>query len=209
MSQAEDNKPSKPQLISSARPYFAELVETAVTNRRFQAPPTTQNYLVNLLEHYLLTGNMELHVAGDQGNKRATMAEVLLTAANAEPPVRVEMLKRLGDTSLYISGFFGDSLQRKLVDIEYYAGIGGTAYGTLAGCVTAEPAAPVFRDLAKRFLDYVELLTYISQQAMVQTHEDLLRLYERYLMTGSKLAEEQLIEKGVLSQPAANKATKQ
>lgn len=68
---------------------------------------------------------------------------------------------------------------------------------------------PVFQDLAERFLDYVELLTYISQQAMVQTHEDLLRLYDRYLATGSKLAEEQLIEKGVLPLQMAGKLSKQ
>ncbi len=152
---------------------------------------------------------MDLQIENQNGSKRATMAEMFLTASNVPPTARVEMLKKLGDTSLYISGFFGDSLHRKVVDIDYYAGIGGTAYHTLATCVSEEKYVPVFNDLAGRFLDYVELLTYISQQAMVQTHEDLLRLYDRYLTTGSKLAEEQLIEKGVLPLQAGGKLPRQ
>ena len=39
----------------------------------------------------------------------------------------------------------------------------------------------------------------MSQQTLVQSNEDLLRLYSRYVSTGSRLAEEQLREKGVLS----------
>lgn len=199
----------KPLLISSTRPFFTEMIESAVSHRRVKAPAATQTYLVDLLERYMLTGSLELQVENERGPKKATMAEIFLTAANAEPSIRIEMLKKLGDTSLYISGFFGDSLHRKLVDIDYYAEIGGSAYGTLASCVNEERHAPVFSDLAGRFLDYVEILTYISQQAMVQTHEDLLRLYNRYMATGSKLAEEQLIEKGVLPLQAAGKLPRQ
>ena len=36
-------------------------------------------------------------------------------------------LKQIGDVSLFISGFFSDSLRRKLVDVDYYVSIGGGA----------------------------------------------------------------------------------
>lgn len=189
----------RPTIISSTRPFFLELIESAVVVRKIKAPAITQNYLVDLLEHYMLAGNL---------SSQPTLAEQFLVAQQAEPNVRAELLKRLGDTSLYISGFFGDSLHRKLVDLDYYAELGGSAYGTLAAGSAGE-AAPVFGDLSQNFLDYVELLTFISQQSLVQTNEDLLRLYNRYLATGSKLAAEQLREKGVLAAPIPLKAVKQ
>ena len=59
-------------------------------------------------------------------------------AQNSEPIVRFELLKKLGDRSLYISGFFADSLQRKVVDVDYYAEMGGVAYGALADSAVEE-----------------------------------------------------------------------
>ena len=117
-----------------------------------------------------------------------------LKAGQAVPKVRVDLLKRLGDTSLYISGFFGDSLKKKIVDIDYYAQMGGVAYAALADEESANIYSPVYKDFSRRFLEYVDVLTYISQQSFVQSDEDLLRLYDRYMATGSKLAEEQLVE---------------
>jgi hypothetical protein len=111
----------------------------------------------------------------------------------------VDLLKKLGDRSLYISGFFGDSLERKLVDIDYYAEMGGAAYASLADNVSDDISAQVYRIFSRDFLAYVDVLTYISQQSMIQSDQSLLRLYDRYMRTGSELAKEKLIEMGVLT----------
>lgn len=190
MSQENNSGPQKPQLIASTRPYFVGLIENAIAQRQVKSPPPTQVYLVDLLEFYLHAQNF---------SDRSTLAEMFLIASNSAHPVRSGLLKKLGDVALYTSGFFGDSLNRKLVDIDYYAEIGGTAYNALAQAPGSDYVPEVFEDLANQFLKYVDVLTYISQQALVQTNEDLLRLYGRYLSTGSKLAEQQLIERGVLN----------
>jgi hypothetical protein len=176
--------------------YFSELVQSALTKRRLNAQPEVSHYLVGLLESYL---NVEM-IKSD-----AMLSETLLRAQQAEKNVKVEMLKRLGDTSLYVSGFFGDSLRRKIVDIDYYADIGGTAYAYLASESNDEKLAHTYKEFSLRFLDYVDLLTYISQNSMIQSNQDLLRLYERYVMTGSELAKEQLLEKGLLTTADQNK----
>lgn len=200
MGHENDQNSGGPQLISSTRPFFTKLIDDAVEQRRVKAPPFTRDYLVGILEHYIISQNLF--------NRPGTLAESLLIAANSEPAVKQEMLKQLGDSSLYISGFFGDSLHRKVVDVDYYAEIGGSAYGTLASVMNRETGL-VYRDLADRFLDYVEVLTLISQQAMVQSHQDLLRLYNRYMTTGSKLAAEQLREKGIFAPLPSAKTSKQ
>lgn len=200
MSQTDQTKTRRPDLLASATDFFQEMISSAFESRKFKTMPLAEQYLINLLEFYLFSENLFEEEVGPDGKRRTTtMAEKYLKALNADNKIRAELLKRLGDTSLYVSGFFGDSFRRKIIDIDYYVDIGGTAYGNLATTSTDDIFAPVYEDLSHRFIDYVDVLTYISQKSFTQSNMDLLRLYDRYLATGSKLAEEQLEEEGMLN----------
>lgn len=186
-------------LTASPREFFLNRVEEAMQRLKIKALPHSQTYLVDLLAHYMFSHNL-FPIDEESGRtKRETLAETYLKAQNSPAPVRIEMLKRLGDRSLYLSGFFGDSLSRKIVDIDYYMNMGGVAYGTLAHEASDEIIGQVYGEFSNRFAAFVDVLTYISQESLVQSNEDLLRLYDRYMNTGSKLAEEQLMEKGLLN----------
>lgn len=203
---------SGPDLLTSSRDYFVEVVDEAFSKRQLKVPVVSQKYLVDLLEHYLFTQNLfDPPSTAESGRRRDPMlAEMLLQAGQSPDSERQDILKKLADRSLYISGFFGDSLERSLVDVDYYAEIGGTAYGWLADSVNEAEVASVYRTYSRRFLDFAEVLTYISQRSMVQNDQSLLRLYDRYLKTGSELAREQLAEHGVVAlSPDQLKASKQ
>lgn len=167
------------------------------------AYPHVESYLVRLLQYYLDARNLyEDPYVNETGQRTPqTLAEAYLIAQNSDLPVRVEMLRKLGDKTLYISGFFGDSLSRKIVDIDYYAEIGGAAYASLAHCTREDTLAKVYSTFSQRFLEFVDVLTYISHQSLVKSDESILRLYERYMRTGSELAKEKLVEMGVLTLP--------
>lgn len=198
------------ELFVSAEGYFAELVKKGLEVRKVSADKEVEFYLVSLLNHYLDARNLfEENSNAENVKKPTTLAELYLTAQNSEPSVKVELLKKLGDKSLYISGFFGDSLQRKLVDVDYYADMGCVAYGTLAQ-YSQDSVARVYTVFSKRFVEFVDVLTYISQSALVQNDQNILRLYDRYIKTGSKLAREKLMEIGIVTLPLENsKSTKQ
>lgn len=191
------------ELFVTPEGFFQELVQKGLSQRKIKAIPLVENYLVGLLQRYLDTKNLfESEYSSESGQKNpTTLAEIYLTAQSAEPAVRAEMLRKLGDKTLYISGFFGDSLRRKVVDIDYYADIGGAAYGTLAHCTREDTLARVYSTFSKRFLEFVEVLAYISEHSFVKSDESILRLYERYLRTGSALAREKLEEMGVVTLP--------
>ena len=76
------------------------------------------------------------------------LAEMYLKATSNEDGINGELLKQLGDSSLYISGF-GDSLKRKVIDIDYYIGIGGSAYATLASYSSEDILSRVFNEIAE------------------------------------------------------------
>lgn len=188
----KDVKSQNPLIMDSPKQYFVDRVEDAAKRLKFEALPASRAYLAELLNHFMFTHNLFTQ-------KNETLAEMYLRAHNSPPPVRSDLLKKLGDSSLYISGFFGDSLTRKLVDIDYYVDMGGAAYGALATASVNEDSSQVFKEFSVRFSGFVDVLTYISQEVRVQTNEDLLRLYNRYMATGSRLAEEALVEKGLLN----------
>jgi hypothetical protein len=186
-------------VLATPREFFVDRVDEALTRLKFSALPQSKIYIVDLLEHYMVAKNL-FPVEDESGKrKRETLAEIFLRAHNSTPPVKFDLLKKLGDSSLYISGFFGDSLTRKIVDLDYYVDMGGTAYASLANYASDENASALYGEFSKKFSAFVDVLTYISQESMVQSNEDLLRLYNRYLTTGSRLAEDQLKEKGLIN----------
>jgi hypothetical protein len=89
---------------------------------------------------------------------------IKLAEAGSDPGQRVKTLKEVGDTSLYVAGFFAESLGRKLVDVDYYVGLGSSAYHELASRLGGS-ITDVYRDLAERFPAFVEVLGEIRRSA--------------------------------------------
>jgi hypothetical protein len=191
--------PSKTEvLVVDPNQFFTEVVHDAFEDRRIATFPMAERYMVELLSNFISASaffNEDLET-GERPNE--TLAEMLYQATQIESPRNHYILKRMGDVSLYVSGFFGDSLTRKVVDVEYYAGMGGMAYAALAGSHRDDFSRKVYKEYSHRFLDFVEVLTYISQKVMIQNDQNLLSLYERYVRTGDRLAREHLLEKGII-----------
>jgi hypothetical protein len=196
---SQQSKGAPALIVESPRAYFIDRVEGALERLKFAPLPLSRHYLVDLLQHFMFSSNLFPTDEETGRARRETLAEMYFKAQSATPPQRFDLLKKLGDSSLYICGFFGDSLTRKIVDIDYYVDMGGVAYAALSTSASNENLAQVYGEYALRFPEFVDVLTYISQDSRIQTNEDLLRLYDRYLSTGSRLAEEQLLEKGLLN----------
>jgi hypothetical protein len=107
-------------------------------------------------------------------------------------------LKEIGDVALFVSGFFSDSLTRKLVDVDYYVSIGGCAYNTLSRVEADEAFSPVFAELGEKFVGFVDVLAEVSERTSCSSNADLLLLYEKWLKTGSRRSGQLLVERGVV-----------
>ncbi|CAN5378735.1 hypothetical protein BH10BDE1_BH10BDE1_21770 [soil metagenome] len=206
-----ENGSASGSLLISTGDFFIEAVESAFVERRFSTFPSARSYLVKLLEYYVPAGNLFDEVDEQGRRKRSTLAETFLRAMSEEPHVRAEMLKKMADRALYITGFFSDSLQRKVIDVDYYAEMGVTAYGALADSSREDMAAKVYREYAGKFIAFSEILSTISAQARIQDEANIMRLYETYAKTGSDYARERLLERGLIAVPLSDlkKPTKQ
>ena len=109
-------------------------------------------------------------------------------------------LRDLADYALFVAGFFSDSLARQVVDVDYYASLGGQAYKCLAS-FESDTLSPAYRELGGHFLGFADVLTEISEQSGLTSDRDLLRLYERWLSSGSRQAMARLTGRGVAPVP--------
>ena len=171
--------------------YFKELVEAALARQRLQAGELTSFYVVNLLTTFI---HLDRALRGFEQEPLALQLSRALETGGAS---RRHALRSLGDVSLFVAGFFSDSLNRKLVDVDYYATLGGYAYESLSR-FESDTFAPVFAELAGRFLAFVDVLSEVSERCAMTTNTDLLRLYEKWLRTGSRRNGQLLVERGIV-----------
>jgi hypothetical protein len=180
----------------TAQEYFQELVSDALAHRRIRIKEETEFYLVNLLAGHLKLE--QLFTEDQDGTRRAEpLALILKRALEGSREERWRNLKKLGDTSLFVSGFFGDSIARSLVDLDYYIAMGERAYDALSESPPAPGMEQLFAELAQRFPSFVDLFAEIAEMSDLRSNRGLVRLYERFLQTGSQRVAEQLRDRGV------------
>ncbi|HZZ85581.1 MAG TPA: hypothetical protein VFE30_13665 [Anaeromyxobacteraceae bacterium] len=181
----------------SAEEYFRELVSEALATRKLKVREETEFYLVHLLARFLDREELFTETPGG-GAEAEPLALILMRALAADRARRYQGLKRLGDTSLFVSGFFGDSLSRAAVDVSYYIAMGGRAYGALGGGAVAPAGmAGLYAELSERFEQFVDLYAEIAELSELSSNRGLVRLYERFLLTGSRRVARRLEERGV------------
>lgn len=178
--------------VPNLREFFHDSVQKALRNQRVDVDDHTEHYVVNVLT--MFARSEELYERTPEGNVRLKpLAHMLADASAAQSSQqRDEALRRLGDVSLFIAGFFAQSFARKLVDVDYHIAMGGRAYGTLADnmrySIRGQAFATVFLELAKKFQRMVDVLNDVAEMAYQHTDKDILRLYEIWLKTGSPRA---------------------
>src|SRR6267143_666582 len=175
----------------SAVEYFKELVDGALSHQGLATQELTAYYVVQLLASFL---QRRLTADQDAGTALALRLGRALDSAGIQQRAT---LKEIGDVALFVSGFFSDSLQRKLVDVDYYVSIGGCAYSTLSR-VESDTFTPVYAELGEKFVGFVDVLAEVSERTSCSSNADLLRLYEKWVKTGSRRSGQLLVERGVV-----------
>jgi hypothetical protein len=171
--------------------YFKELVDGALARQGVAAQELTAFYVVQLLASFMQ------RPMGDAEDDDAPLAFRLAQALESGGSRQRTSLKQIGDLSLFVSGFFSDSLNRKLVDVDYYASIGGYAYNALSRS-ESDTFASVFAELSEKFITFADVLSEVSERTSCASNSNLLRLYEKWLKTGSRRSGQLLVEHGVV-----------
>lgn len=191
--------------VASLEEFFRDELHGAAEKQRLSLDGHTEHYVVNLLTTF---SRADAFFEPTPKGPRLRPLALMLAEALGAPTLaeRQHALQRLGDVSLFIAGFLPQGFARKLVDVDYHIAMGGRAYGSLAdstrGSARGGCIGRVFAELAAKFGALVDALNEIAASARPPAHDELMRLYEVWMKTGSPRAAGRLRALGV--EPAAS-----
>lgn len=164
--------------------FFDELMKDALAKERLVLSESTASYLLRLMADF---GQPEALFGGCKPEEPGTPALVWLyeRAVTAGPKEQFHHYRQLGDVSLFVSGFFSQHLERSLVDADYYARMGCSAYDRAASLATGA-FHEVFEQLAATFDRVVDVLTRIAEQTTLPVPQDVMSLYQRWSRSGGE-----------------------
>ncbi len=199
------------QLITetSLQEYFQTSISDALENQNVKAGAETVHYIVNLLTSFSRAEKLfESTPDGMMIRPLALLYEEAVSGATLDE--RIRALRRLGDVALFISGVFSQSLNRCVVDIDYYVSMGGSAYSclsdTVRGTNRSRTMSGIYDELASKFVAFVDVLGEISEGGSCNNDTDVLRQYEIWLRTGSTRAADRLRAVGI--HPSTNASSR-
>lgn len=180
--------------------FFKDQVAHAMSRCSIQVSHEVEFYLVNLLLTYTHASNFHKQSETGEAQDKA-LALQLFDAVVASRRSKIPILKEMGDMALYTSGFFGDSLYKKAIDLNYYISMGHTAYASVSQLIsdgTGKSLSELFYELATNFKYLVDVLATISESTNIHSDQNLLKIYERWAATGSHRLKTLLYQHGII-----------
>jgi hypothetical protein len=180
--------------------FFREKVRAALSRQRVEISEEIEFYLVTLLCDFITPGKIET-IHGEIDLFDTPLALVLKTALESPSEHQYKLYKSIGDTSLYMAGYFQDSFNEKTVSSKYFMELGASAYLTASTLTERKqnflPPARIFKCLSASFPDFVEIVADIAEK-LEQDSQGLLATYTRWKKNQSKRLEQTLLASGML-----------
>jgi hypothetical protein len=193
--------------------FFNEVVGEALRTQRLEVTEEASSYLVGLLTEF---AHPDPGRDDTFGRPLAFLLDEAFRTTGAE---RFQRLRALGDGVLYLSGFFGDHIENRGVDVGYVTNVGATAYRGAASMLrrpdasrrarrassTTDRSEPreenVFSELSIKFDEFVQVLAVVAETTLAQQakgERGVLKLYERWLRSGSATLAKELGTRGIV-----------
>ncbi len=189
----------KLKLTVKPEEFFQERVAKAIGNQKIALSSEVEFYLVRLLCDFISPNEVE--TANGQFSVFDVPLTLLLKEALESPAAqKLKIYKVLGDTSLYISGYFQDFFNSKTFDMSYYVQLGANAYENLSNLHREKmpPQSGVFVDLSKNFSRLVDIVAEVAEEINPAKDTNLLSLYERWTKTQSDRLRRKLENSGIV-----------
>lgn len=180
--------------------YFGAQVAEAMRVVGVETAAPAEPYLVELLCGFAVSSETPTP-------ESLTLVELLRSATECVDAERERHMRRLGDVSLFLSGFLPDSFDRRGLSQAYVAQMGGRAYlwlGETAQVGRQASRARLFHELAVRFRDFARVLDEVRERTAMCTDGAVLLLYERWRRTGSPELLRRLLRRGVTPERPAS-----
>lgn len=190
------------RIFSKEKPmeFFRDMVNKALEDLNLHAEDTVIFYIVNMLSEFLVIENVYTDSENKEDQEPLTL--MLEKALNSDQNEQIKRFKRLGDFSLFMSGFFSESLYRRIVSLDFYTTVGCISYNQLANIMKSKAQCKSFwelyHELAENFTAFVDVLSEVSEKSFMRSNINILTVYERWLRRQSLRDEKILRNEGIV-----------
>ena len=189
--------------------FFREKVAHALGNQQISVCAEVEFYIVNLLCAFISPAKHKT-AEGEWDLMDTPLAIMFKHALEAPPEKQMGIYKTMGDTSLYMSGYFQDYFNSKTFDMNYYMSLGSHAYNNVAALVRnhkEKQFRKIYKSLAVNFPALVEVVAEVSEQSGMKQDSDLLALYDKWSRNNSERLRKKLSEQGINPVPVNTRET--
>lgn len=187
--------------ITSPQEFFRTELKYALESNKIHLHKDVEFYVVNLLCAYIMPETLLLS-DGEYSPLNTPLAVLFEKAVEAPLEERLKILKSVGDTSLYVSGFFQDYFHKKTFSLDYFISVGVSAYSNVSNLskILSKNShnANLYETLARDFMTIVDTVSFMSDKLGEPKHTDILAIYERWTETKSERLLNKLKEHGIL-----------
>lgn len=161
-------KDNKEILVSnSLQTFFFD--ELLAANKKSTTPLNNEMiyYSSKVMDKYSDTSKLFEEVEGKLTDK--VLGIKYLESSQFPISKKKKEIKDIADTTLFLCGFFSDSLERKLINIEYYINLGIMSYKRLDSLVPSYLDMPFFfNNLADSFHHIINTMAMVAHGMNVQ-----------------------------------------
>ena len=182
----------KVDLEVAPRQFFQDKITAAKAKNDITIDSDVEFYLVALLCDFIQPAKRSPHLQ-QLDTPLALFLKETLEAPVHEQPSR---FRSLGDLSLYVCGFFQESFNRRVIDVDYYIAIGSTAYHKTAAQI-GHSSRHVYEKLSHDFALLVELVAEVAVIPDQSRAIDILATYDRWTRSNSQRLLQTLLELGI------------
>ena len=187
--------------VPNLQDYFRRSIDSVIAEQGVDVDPHATHYVVNMMT--LFSRSEDFYDDDGEVFGIRPLALMLADAADAATAEQRNLvLRRIGDVTLFVAGFFVDTLRDKAVDVDYYTHMGENAYGSLSdevrGTFHGNAFADIYLELATKFRVLTDVLNEVRDNEEGRSGKDLLRMYELWRKTGSRRAAKILKQQGIV-----------
>lgn len=159
-------------LESSLQSFFFDKLQEV--NKKSTRPASNQEifYLSVVLDQF---GESKKYFDEEEGKPREKMLGMkLLETSQQSEAQRKRSLREIGDTALFVCGYFHESLNSKVIDVGYYENLGQIAYRRLSNIIPQAYEVPKFFEcISERFNTLSNLISIISKDVFANNMNEM------------------------------------
>ncbi|MDE3269568.1 MAG: hypothetical protein OYH77_04725, partial [Pseudomonadota bacterium] len=144
--------------------YFRQRVAKVVKQQQAEIDYEVEFYIVNMMCDFIQP------VAANSFDQ--PLALNLLEAMEATGSDQQAKYKALGDNSVYVAGFFQESLARRCTSVDYHAKMGSVAYHALSSLVCGREKS-LYEKLAASVATMIDIMAEVGMAAGMHHSTDI------------------------------------